>query len=167
MPKNTTSHAASKKKASAPASAGKPRGQAAKKPLTSRSTSSKPASNENDTVFSDRVTTVETLKDLVRGFISEREWAPYHTPKNVAASVAIEAAELLEHFQWEHPTPAQLSRTKRGEVADEMADVLAYLLSLANVLQIDLADAMHRKMAKNRQKYPADRFRGTWKKVRS
>ncbi len=166
MSKNTISHATPKTKP-APASVAKPRRQAAKKTVTSRPAPSEPASSEKDTVFSDRVTTVETLKDLVRGFISEREWAPYHTPKNVAASVAIEAAELLEHFQWEHPTPAQLSRTKRGEVADEMADVLAYLLSLANVLQIDLADALHRKMAKNRQKYPADRFRGTWEKVRS
>lgn len=166
MPKNTTSHAAPKKK-SAPASAARPSRQTAKKAVTSRSTSSRSASSAEDAVFSDRITTLEALKDLVRGFISEREWAPYHTPKNVAASVAIEAAELLEHFQWEHPTPAQLSRAKRGEVADEMADVLAYLLSLANVLKIDLADALHRKMAKNRQKYPADRFRGTWKKVRS
>ncbi|MBP7634775.1 nucleotide pyrophosphohydrolase [Candidatus Ozemobacteraceae bacterium] len=165
MPKNTTPHAAPKKKP-APPSTAKPRRQAAKKAVTSRSAASRPASSD-DTRFSDRVTTIENLKDLVRGFISEREWAPYHTPKNVAASVAIEAAELLEHFQWEHPTPAQLSRSKRGEVADEMADVLAYLLSLANVLQIDLADALHRKMAKNRQKYPADRFRGTWEKVRS
>lgn len=117
--------------------------------------------------FSDQITTVESLKDLVRGFISEREWGPYHTPKNVAASVAIEAAELLEHFQWEHPTPEQLSPAKRGEIADEMADVLAYLLSLANVLDIDLAASLQQKMCKNRSKYPADRFRGRWEKVRS
>ncbi|HNW37182.1 MAG TPA: nucleotide pyrophosphohydrolase [Candidatus Ozemobacteraceae bacterium] len=126
-----------------------------------------PIPPKNSPVFSDQDTTVESLKDLVRGFISEREWAPYHTPKNVAASVAIEAAELLEHFQWEHPTPAELSKTKRGEIADEMADVLAYLLSLANVLNIDLAASLQQKMGKNRRKYPADRFRGRWEKVRS
>ncbi len=166
MPKRIPAHAAPKKK-SARTSDAKPRRQAAPKIVTSRPAPSRTASDGEDAAFSDCVTTVEALKDLVRGFISEREWAPYHTPKNVAASVAIEAAELLEHFQWEHPTPAQLSRTKRGEVADEMADVLAYLLSLANVLQIDLSDALHRKMAKNRKKYPADRFRGTWEKVRS
>ncbi len=117
--------------------------------------------------FSDHVTTVEALKDLVRAFISEREWSSYHTPKNVAASVAIEAAELLEHFQWEHPSPAELTHAKRGEIADEMADVLAYLLSLSNILEIDLAAALQQKMGKNRRKYPADRFRGTWEKVRS
>jgi|GEM_PF-284044 len=126
-----------------------------------------PIIRPNAPAFSDRDTTVESLKDLVRGFISEREWTSYHTPKNVAASVAIEAAELLEHFQWEHPTPAELSKTKRGEIADEMADVLAYLLSLANVLKIDLAAALQKKMCKNRKKYPADRFRGKWEKVRS
>lgn len=166
MPKNTASLAAPKK-TSAPASTARPRKPSTKAAVTTRPAPSRTASGGKAATFSDRVTTVEALKDLVRGFISEREWAPYHTPKNVAASVAIEAAELLEHFQWEHPTPAQLSRAKRGEVADEMADVLAYLLSLANVLQIDLAEALHRKMAKNREKYPADRFRGTWEKVRS
>ncbi|HEY9069286.1 MAG TPA: nucleotide pyrophosphohydrolase [Candidatus Ozemobacteraceae bacterium] len=123
--------------------------------------------DEGPKPFSDHVTTVEALKDLVREFITEREWASYHTPKNVAASVAIEAAELLEHFQWVHPSPEELSRDKRGEIADEMADVLAYLLSLSNILGIDLAAALQQKMGKNRRKYPADRFRGTWEKVRS
>ena len=117
MPKNTSSQPAPKKK-SPPAPAARPRRPAAGKATKPRTASTPKPSGKESAAFSDHVTTVETLKDLVRGFISEREWAPYHTPKNVAASVAIEAAELLEHFQWEHPTPAQLSRAKLGEVAD-------------------------------------------------
>lgn len=166
MPKPRSTPASTKKTPSSPAA--KPAARTTVSgPAKPRRKPIPPPCAPDSPAFSDHVTTVESLKDLVRGFISEREWAPYHTPKNVAASVAIEAAELLEHFQWEHPTPAQLNRAKRDEIADEMADVLAYLLSLANVLEIDLAAALQRKMGKNRRKYPADRFRGTWEKVRS
>ncbi len=116
--------------------------------------------------FSDRHTTVEDLKDLVRDFVGERRWWDYHTPKNLAASISIEAAELLEHFQWTSPDQP-LTDDKRREVGEEMADVLAYLLSLSHVLKIDLAEAIEAKMGKNRRKYPSERFQGNWEKVRS
>lgn len=116
--------------------------------------------------FSDHHTTVEDLKDLVRDFVGERNWWDYHTPKNLAASISIEAAELLEHFQWTSPDQS-ITDAQRHDVGEEMADVLAYLLSLAHVLKIDLAAAIQQKMGKNRRKYPSERFQGTWEKVRS
>ena len=115
--------------------------------------------------FSDHHTTVENLKDLVRDFVGERNWWDYHTPKNLAASISIEAAELLEHFQWTSPDQP-ITDAQRHDVGEEMADVLAYLLSLAHVLKIDLAAAIQQKMGKNRRKYPSERFQGTWEKVR-
>ena len=114
---------------------------------------------------SDQCSTLNDLKTLVKEFVSERNWWDYHTPKNLAASITIEAAELLEHFQWTRPDET-LSDKKRGEVADEMADVMAYLLSLSHVLNIDLSVALQQKMMKNRRKYPSERFQGTWEKVR-
>lgn len=113
---------------------------------------------------SDKTTSVEELKDLVRGFISERNWSQYHTPRNIAVSVTLEAAELLEHFQWSPPAEIELNEQKKHEIGEEMCDVLAYLLSLANVLEIDVASAMQAKMVRNRRKYPAEKFQGQWNK---
>ena len=114
--------------------------------------------------FSDSSTTVESLKGLVEQFVTARNWGGYHTPKNVAVSIAIEAAELLEHFQWHHPEADSLTGEQKLEIEDEMADVLAYLLSLANVLGTDISVALTRKMKKNGLKYPVEQFYGRWKK---
>lgn len=117
----------------------------------------------------DHKTTLADLKRLVAGFIAEREWEKYHLPKNLAASILIEAAELMEHFQWtDHAESARLvaSRETRGEIADEMADVLAFLLSLSNVTGIDLAAALESKMKRNRRKYPAEQVRGRYERPR-
>lgn len=108
------------------------------------------------------------LADLIaaiRAFAAERDWEQFNSPKNLAGSVAIEAGELLEHFQW--LTDAQsraLPPDKVDAVSLEIADVLLYLLNLADHLGIDVVEAAQRKMALNAQKYPAERFRGSAKK---
>lgn len=115
--------------------------------------------------MTDSDTTVETLKETVRDFAQKRDWRQFHTPKNLALSVVIEAAELLEHFQWLEARQTErdrLSPEKKEEIGAECADVLAYLLGLADRLEIDLAEAFERKMERNRRKYPEERFRGRY-----
>jgi NTP pyrophosphatase (non-canonical NTP hydrolase) len=116
------------------------------------------------TRVSDRTETVGALKRLMAGFVRERKWEKFHSPRNLAASISIEAAELLEHFQWLTAEEAQKKSMADGdfrrEVGEEMADVLLYILSLANVLRMDMARTVHEKMAKNRVKYPAGKFQG-------
>lgn len=112
----------------------------------------------------DDSTTLRELKTLVHQFVQERSWQRFHSPKNLAMSVSIEAAELMEHFQWHaaegNAGDAAIDRTA---VAHEIADVAAYLIALANVLDIDLAEAIEAKMALNRKKYPADQYQGRYK----
>jgi dCTP diphosphatase len=115
----------------------------------------------------DHDTPIEALKRRMADFVRAREWNKYHRPKNLAMSLAIEAAELMEHFQW--LTHAQADKVladgaERKEVADEMADVLSFLLSMANATGIDLAGAFEAKMAANEEKYPAHKVRGHYKK---
>lgn len=101
----------------------------------------------------------------LRRFASERDWDQFHSPKNLAAALSVEAGEVLEHFQW--LTEAQsrkLSAKKREQIALELADVLLYLLRLADQLDIDLLDAASRKIKINAKKYPAHRARGSAKK---
>ncbi|OIQ95915.1 MazG nucleotide pyrophosphohydrolase domain protein [mine drainage metagenome] len=96
------------------------------------------------------------LSDALRDFAAARGWRAYHTPKNLAMALIVEAAELVEHFQWATPEEScALSPDKLGEVRDEMADVLIYLVELADVLDIDLIEAAHAKIVKNARKYPA------------
>ncbi|QDU70243.1 nucleotide pyrophosphohydrolase [Mucisphaera calidilacus] len=105
----------------------------------------------------DRVT-VSALKERVSRFVLERDWGRYHQPKNLAMSVAIEAAELMELFQWdphENPVRPQNEAERRERVREEMSDVLAYLLSLAAVMEIDVSEAFEAKMASNEERYPA------------
>ena len=107
--------------------------------------------------MTDARTTMKALRDMVAGFVHERKWEPYHQPKNLAASISIEAAELLELFQWEDLDMADVRTNKRlmAEIKDEAADIMVYLLSLANSLQFDLSDAVAKKMESNRKKYKA------------
>ncbi len=115
--------------------------------------------------MTDSSTTIAELRQVIADFIAEREWQRYHDPKNLAMSIAIEAAELMEHFQWvrSEETAAVLENERqRAEIIDEVADVACYLLSLANALGIDLSDAVHAKVAKNAAKYPVERFRGRY-----
>ena len=119
--------------------------------------------------MNDNDTTVAELRRRLAQWVAAREWEKYHRPKNLAMSIAIEAAELMEHFQWlTHAEADELLRDEavRQEVANEMADVLSYLLSLSNATGIDLAAAFEAKMARNELKYPADRTRGHYRKPR-
>ncbi len=111
----------------------------------------------------DEKTTLKQLRDVMRRFVSQRQWTKYHKPKNLSMSIAIEAAELMEHFQWlDHDEAEQVSAEKelRAEIASEMADILAYLLSLANALDIDLSQTFVDKMERNEKKYPIDSVLG-------
>ena len=111
--------------------------------------------------------TLPCLRDALRRFAAAREWQQFHTPKNLAMALTVEAAELLEHFQWltaEQST--RLDARRKRAVADEIADVLIYLTRLADVLQIDLLDATQRKLRQNARKYPVSRARGHARKYR-
>jgi dCTP diphosphatase len=113
--------------------------------------------------MSDAETTVAELRELVRTFVEQRDWRQFHAPKNLAMSLAIEAAELMEHFQWISTEKSREIAAEPGELAevsDELADVLCYALAMANQLDIDLSAAIRGKMIKNEEKYPADEFRG-------
>ena len=92
----------------------------------------------------------------IRKFRDERDWKKFHDPKNLAASISIEAAELLELFQWLTPDQARQQATdKRERVSEEIADVAIYLIELADITGIDLAQAIEAKLEKNAAKYPA------------
>lgn len=108
---------------------------------------------------------MSTLRDKLRRFVAERDWDQFHSPKNLAMALSVEAAELVEHFQW--LTEAQsrsLSPEKLAQVRDEMADVLVYLVRLADKLEVDLLAAAAQKIDKNALKYPAEKVRGSMKK---
>jgi len=94
-------------------------------------------------------------------FVDERDWDQFHNPKNLAMALAVEAGELLEHFQWLSEVEAEaLSPSTREEVAMEMADVLMFLLRLADRLHVDLIESAGKKLKLNRQKYPVEKARG-------
>lgn len=105
--------------------------------------------------------TLQELKQLMANFVRERDWEQFHTPKNLSMSIAIEAAELMEHFQW---LTAEQSRNldpeALAEIGEELADIVIYSLSMANALKLDLADTVQAKMEKNIRKYPSERVRG-------
>ena len=108
---------------------------------------------------------LQILTEALRDFARARDWEQFHSPKNLASALAVEAAELLEHFQW--LTEAQsrdLPADKRAEVGAEAADVLLYLLQLCDKLGIDLAEAARAKLKVNAEKYPAERARGSSRK---
>lgn len=115
--------------------------------------------------MSDNGTTVEEMRQWMRQFVGERQWEQFHSPKNLSMSLAIEAAELMEHFQWidvEASRQVQGNSQKMQEIGEEIADVLSYTLALANSLGIDLSEALRQKMVKNRLKYPAEQFQGRY-----
>jgi dCTP diphosphatase len=94
-------------------------------------------------------------------FVAERDWAKFHNPKNLAMALVAEAGELVEHFQWLTPEQADaLNAQAREEVAMEIADVLIYLVELADRLGIDPIEAAERKLARNAVRYPVEKSRG-------
>ncbi len=105
------------------------------------------------------------LRNRLRKFAAARDWQQFHTPKNLAMALSVEAAELLEHFQWLTPEQSlRLGARHKRAVAEELADVLLYLTRLADVLQIDPLTAARRKLRLNAKKYPAAKARGNARK---
>ncbi len=99
-----------------------------------------------------------SLRDALRDFSAVRDWRQYHTPKNLAMAMIVEAAELVEHFQWSTPEESlRPAPDKLAEIRDEVADTLIYLVELADALDIDLIAAARDKIVKNALKYPAPR----------
>lgn len=113
----------------------------------------------------ERPTSLEELRAALQRFASDRDWDQFHSPKNLAIAVSVEAAELLEHFQW---TPeadsAVLTPDQHAKVREEIADVLLYLIRLADKLNIDILAAASDKIQVNAAKYPMDKVRGSSKK---
>lgn len=108
---------------------------------------------------------LEGLRDALRVFAAERDWDQFHSPKNLSMALSVEAAELLEVFQWMTEAESRnLDAAARAAASDEIADVLLYLVRLADRLGIDPVEAAQRKMAENARKYPADKARGTSRK---
>ncbi len=108
---------------------------------------------------------LETLRTRLRRFAREREWDQFHAPKNLAMALSVEAAELLEHFQWlSEEQSRSLSARQLELVREELADVLLYLVRLADKLGVDLFRAASDKMKRNARKYPVQKARGSNKK---
>lgn len=115
--------------------------------------------------MTDQTTTVHELREIVCHFVDERDWKQFHSPKNLSMSLAIEAAELMEHFQWITTDESRLigeDREKLEAVGEELSDVVCYALAIANELNIDVSDTLRDKMHKNARKYPADEYRGRY-----
>jgi len=113
----------------------------------------------------ERPASLEALRDALRQFASERDWDQFHSPKNLAMALSVEAAELLEHFQWmPEADSAALAPEQHAKVREEVADVLLYLIRLADKLDIDLLPAAAEKIEVNRTKYPVEKARGSSKK---
>jgi dCTP diphosphatase len=105
------------------------------------------------------------LRDTLREFAAERDWDQFHSPKNLASALSVEASELLECFQWlTEQQSRELSPEQLAHVREEMADVLNYLVRLADKLDVNLMDAAREKIAKNALKYPVEKSRGSMKK---
>jgi dCTP diphosphatase len=105
---------------------------------------------------------LDQLRDRLREFVRERDWEQFHSPKNLAMAMIVEAAELVEHFQWlTEDQSKDILPEKRELVSHEIADTFVYLLRMADVLGIDLIDAANAKITLNAQKYPADKVRGS------
>ncbi len=103
--------------------------------------------------------TFEESCEIVRQFRRDRDWDQFHTPKDLAISISLEAAELLEHFQW---TRGDVEGDgKRDEMLEELADIMVYCIHLADRLGADIPDVIAAKMAKNAEKYPVEKSRGS------
>lgn len=111
------------------------------------------------------VSILDLLRDELRRFAENRDWDQFHSPKNLASALAVEAAELLEPFQWlTEEQSRHLTAEQSAAVRDEMADVLLYLIRLADKLGIDLESAARDKIARNSDKYPVEKAKGSSKK---
>jgi dCTP diphosphatase len=112
---------------------------------------------------SDYDTTLADLRQRVADFVAARDWQQFHVPSNLSVAIAVEAAELMEHFQWltqEQSLTVLEDEEKRAAVVDELADVLIYGLSLANALDVDVSTAVFGKLARNEQRFPIEKWQG-------
>ena len=124
-----------------------------------------PSDARSDRPPSDAETTVAELRKLIDDFVVERDWYQFHSPKNLSMALSIEAAELMEHFQWisaEASREVAHDQSQLAAVGEELADVVAYALALANQLGLDVSATLQDKMVKNVAKYPADEYRGRY-----
>lgn len=115
--------------------------------------------------MSDRTATLGSLKKKVARFIRERDWEQFHSPKNLSMAVTIEAAELMELFQWMQVDEARSKSSSpelRKKIEEEIADISIYILSLCQTLGVDLSSCIVQKLEKNRKKYPVRECRGKW-----
>lgn len=114
---------------------------------------------------SDDKTSLDDLQKMIRKFCDDRDWDQFHNPKDLSISLALEAAEVLEHFQWKDAAEmAKHAKDHKEDVGEELADVFYWVLLLANKLDIDLVEAFQKKMDKNIAKYPVNRAKGSHKK---
>lgn len=112
--------------------------------------------------MTDNQDSLKHLRNRINQFVNERDWAQFHTPKNLAMAMIVEAAELVEQFQWDTPAESQqLPAEKREAVSHELADTFVYLLRIAEVLEIDLIAAANQKIDLNALKYPVDKAKGS------
>lgn len=108
---------------------------------------------------------IKTLTEKIKKFRDERDWMQFHNHKDMALSLLLEAAEVVEHFQWKSKEEIdEYVKKQRADIGEELADTAAYLFELADNLNIDLASAMEKKLAKNEKKYPVGKARGSHKK---
>ncbi len=108
---------------------------------------------------------IAELKEKIRKFRDDRDWAQFHNPKDMAISISIEAAELLQHFQWKDKLEVDKKvKEDKTKIEEEMADIYIYLLEMSDNLGIDLVDAAKKKIAKNEVKYPVEKAKGNAKK---
>ncbi len=102
------------------------------------------------------------LRAKINAFVKERDWDQFHAPKNLAMAMIVEAAELVEHFQWDTLEESrELTLQKREQVSQELADTFVYLLRIAEVLDIDLLEAANAKILLNAEKYPVEKSKGS------
>ncbi len=118
-------------------------------------------------MHADNETTISQLKERIRSFADARDWEQFHSPKNLGMALASEAGELMEHFLWvdlEESRRVCDDTAKRGLIADELADVLIYALRFADVAGIDAAEAVFTKLARNEERYPVEKAKGSSRK---
>ena len=115
--------------------------------------------------MSDKETNIDELKSLIEAFVDERDWKQFHNPKNISMAISIEAAELMELFQWltldESKEVLKLGKVRENAI-DEIADVMIYAIAFCNRNNIDISDAIRKKMEKNVNKYPSEKFKGNF-----
>lgn len=116
-------------------------------------------------INTDKLKTIDDLENEIRLFVSKRNWGKYHDPKNLSMSIAIEASELMENFQWITNAESELiikTKIKKQRVIEELADVIIYCLMLSYILKIDLSSAIIKKIKKNSKKYPTKKFKNNY-----